>query len=166
MWNPSTSSFICVWVWFEVLLMTEDLIKQSLHYNQLQLDLSINGKPQFPWCCPFVLFTHNFFSKAFSLNLIMVRSFNLIYFKGQSGTPSTATLWWRTFVLKMLCTLGCGLILTYGVKSLCHSAKAMLSLGLGSNLEFFQQKSCSNRLLIETSSGLSCKVTRSQFNEI
>lgn len=72
----------------------------------------------------------------------------------------------KDFVLKMLCTLGCGLILTYGMKSLCHSAKAMLSLGLGSNLGFFQQKSYSNGLLIETSSGLSCKVTRSQFSEI
>lgn len=70
----------------------------------------------------------------------------------------------KDFVLKMLCTLGCGLILTYGMKSLCHPAKAMLSLGLGSNLESFQQNSYSNGLLIETLSGLSCKVTRSQFS--
>lgn len=94
-WSPSTSSFICVWIWFGVLLMTEDLIKQSLHYNQLQLAPSINGKPQFPWYCPFVLFPHSFSSKSFSLNLIMLRSFHLIYFKGQSGTPSTAALCWR-----------------------------------------------------------------------
>lgn len=54
MWNPSTSSSISVWIWFWVLLMTVDLIKQSLHCNQLQLDPNISGKPQFPWC-PFVL---------------------------------------------------------------------------------------------------------------
>lgn len=54
--------------------MTEDLIKQSLHYNQFQLDLGLSGKPQVPCCCPLVLFTHHFFSKAFSLALIMVRS--------------------------------------------------------------------------------------------
>lgn len=42
----------------------------------------------------------------------------------------------------------------------------MLPLGLGSNLEFFQQKSYSDRLLIETSSELSCTVTRRQIGEI
>lgn len=69
-------------------------------------------------------------------------------------------------MLKSLCTLGYGLTLTYGARSLCRSAKTMLPLGLGSNLEFFQQKSYSDRLLVETSSELSCTVTRRQFGEI
>lgn len=40
-----------------------------------------------------------------------------------------------------VCALGYGLVLTYGMKSLSHSAKAMLSLGLGSN-GIFPAKNC------------------------
>ena len=69
-------------------------------------------------------------------------------------------------MFKAWCTLGYGLTLTCEMKSLCQAAKAVLSLGLGSDLEFFQGKLYSHRLLIETSSGLFCTVTRSQFSEI
>lgn len=73
-------------------MTTEDLINQSLHCNKLQLDPKrISGKPQFPQR-PLVLFTHDSFSEAFSLTLIMVRSFDLIYFKRQSGPPNPAAL--------------------------------------------------------------------------
>lgn len=71
----------------------------------------------------------------------------------------------RDFVLNMLCTLGCGLVLTYGVKSLYHSAKQCYHW-VWAPMGFFQQKSYSNRLLIEISVELSGKVIRSQFNEI
>lgn len=60
-------------------LINEDLIKQSLHSNWLQLELPIKGKPQIPCCCPLVLSTHNFSSKAFSLHLIMVRSWSYLF---------------------------------------------------------------------------------------
>lgn len=144
--------------------MTGDLIKQSLHYNKLQLDGSISGKPQFPRRCLLVLsLTISFqgiFSESDNGEVTQPHLFQALLWHTQHGSSVM-----KGFVLNM-CTLGYGLVLTYGMKSLSHSAKAMLSLGLGSNGIFPAKKLYSNRLLIEVSAGLSSKVTRSQFSEI
>lgn len=66
----------------------------------------------------------------------------------------------------MWCTLGCGLVLTYGMKSTMPLCQGNVAAGFGLKWNFFQRKSYSNRLLIETSSGLSDKITRSQCSEI
>lgn len=48
-------------------------------------------------------------SRAFSLKLIMVRSYNLIYFQGQSGSSSLEALGWRAFYVGFAVCLRCGL---------------------------------------------------------
>lgn len=164
MWIPSASSFTCVRIWLGSLLVRIWLNKVYALTDSSWI--SHQGEAPVPLLLSFCPFHSQFLFQGIlsaSDNAEVTITFIL---RGQSGTPSTAALWWGTFVFKAWCTLGYGLTLTCEMKSSCHAAKAMLSLGLGSDLEFFQQKLYSHRLLIETSSGLSCTVTRSQFSEI
>lgn len=111
--------------------------------------------------CPFRSWV---LSKAFSLKQIMVRSYNLIYFRGQSGSSSPAALGWRAFMLDSLCVWDVALPLTCVMKSVCQG-NAIPGFGL----RFWSFPSRAHTVIdwpfIETSPRLSCKVTRSLFNK-
>lgn len=103
-WIPSASSFVCVWIWSGGLLMRIWLNKVYTLTDSSWI--SHQGEAPIPLLLSFCSFHLQFlFQGIFSASDNGEVTITVIL-RGQSGTPSTAALWWGNFVFRAWCTLG------------------------------------------------------------